>query len=895
VTIDREKVLQAAQGFIQKKRYDRAVAEYQKLIQQDPDDVRILLKIGDLQSKMEAHADAIATYERVGKHYAAQGFALKAIAVYKQIREIIRKHVPNLAERYDHITPQLADLYAQLGLITDALAAYDEVATQLQRSGQDRRAIEVFQKIVALDDTNPLPHLRLAEAHSRIKNVDAAIAHFSTAADILIKLKRHDDALKVLERLLHHRSDPAFAQQAAEIYLERARPNDGMMALAKLQICFQADPKNLGTLALLARAFVSIGQPAKSLEVQKELARLAKEQGKLDVYRETVDRLTRAAPNDEAVQRLAASMSDAAPPRVSAQPVSDAAIALSDGEIEELSEDDLGDAEIIPSEAPTAQAQIIAAHPYASTRAPNVSAPELEVVDEPGVPGAADEEDPEIALQAQRAMADAESFYRLGLFSKAIQRLEGATQLQPQSVVVRRKLRDILYEQEQYERTAEEMVAIGSVFIEVGDLEHAAEELLAIFTFMPDHPVARQMLLDLGYEPPQNGEAVPPTEGVVPDAYHPAHDTEADIPPAAMRSDSMPLPSYDLEEIGPAEAMSSPGYDVRAETYEQKREALGSTPLPSFPMEDEPSEVPEAAAPRARHAAMPGPLGAGGGDSIEDVLEEAEFFITRGLLDDARNILEEQLRRNPNHPLLNERMRELALAANDVKSSSGTRERPQHELDAPADPRTISDRAFDIAASLDALDALDASPQPGMMNDVQQVDVEEVFAKFKAGVREQISEGDSATHYDLGLAYHGMGLVADAIDEFTVAGADPKRECVCHSMIGMIHRAQGNVNAAIDAFMKGLHAEQKTPEQELKLYYELGDAYDSKGNSSEALYYFRRVAHRDASFNDPRGAVAARIRAVQAGEKRSPRAQAVNASNEFEDAFDAALTGGKRS
>ena len=31
--IDREKVLLAAQGYIQKKRYDRAVAEYQKIIQ----------------------------------------------------------------------------------------------------------------------------------------------------------------------------------------------------------------------------------------------------------------------------------------------------------------------------------------------------------------------------------------------------------------------------------------------------------------------------------------------------------------------------------------------------------------------------------------------------------------------------------------------------------------------------------------------------------------------------------------------------------------------------------------------------------------------------------------------------------------------------------------------
>ena len=100
MAIDREKVLAAAQKYVEKKKYDRAVVEYQKVIQEDPNDARTLLKMGDLQSKMEAYADAVATYERVGKFYASQGFALKAIAVYKQIREIIAKHVPQLEDKY---------------------------------------------------------------------------------------------------------------------------------------------------------------------------------------------------------------------------------------------------------------------------------------------------------------------------------------------------------------------------------------------------------------------------------------------------------------------------------------------------------------------------------------------------------------------------------------------------------------------------------------------------------------------------------------------------------------------------------------------------------------------------------------------------------------------------
>jgi hypothetical protein len=155
VAIDREKVLQAAQKYVEKKKYDKAVLEYQKLVQADPNDARTLLKIGDLQTKMGTYPDAISTYEGVGRLYAQQGFALKAIAVYKQIRELIAKHAPTLDERYGHITPKLAELYEQLGLVSDALAALDEVATRFQRQQRDDEAIAVCQKIVQLDPSEP--------------------------------------------------------------------------------------------------------------------------------------------------------------------------------------------------------------------------------------------------------------------------------------------------------------------------------------------------------------------------------------------------------------------------------------------------------------------------------------------------------------------------------------------------------------------------------------------------------------------------------------------------------------------------------------------------------------------------------------------------------------------
>ena len=116
MAVDRDKTLQTAQKLVDKKRYDKAIAEYRKLVADDPGDVRTLLKIGDLHLKLDAHEEAIKTYEQVGEYYYREGFSVKAIAVYKQIREIIRKHVPQLGEQYGHIIPKLAQLYQDLGL-----------------------------------------------------------------------------------------------------------------------------------------------------------------------------------------------------------------------------------------------------------------------------------------------------------------------------------------------------------------------------------------------------------------------------------------------------------------------------------------------------------------------------------------------------------------------------------------------------------------------------------------------------------------------------------------------------------------------------------------------------------------------------------------------------------
>jgi tetratricopeptide (TPR) repeat protein len=301
----------------------------------------------------------------------------------------------------------------------------------------------------------------------------------------------------------------------------------------------------------------------------------------------------------------------------------------------------------------------------------------------------------------------------------------------------------------------------------------------------------------------------------------------------------------------------------------------------------------------------------------EDALEEVEFFTAQEMFDEARALLDEQLGRLPGHPLLLERRRELEILA------AGGQPRPQesgaHEVSnrMPASMRgqemrgqemrgqetDDGDRAFDIAASLDALDALDAleaaepihgdDPGPG-----EQVSVEAVFEQFKAGVAAHVSESDASTHYDLGAAYRDMGLHTDAIEEFRLAARDPQRECVCWSMIGMLQLELGKVDLAIDAFLRGLHAHERTVEQENKLNYEIGNAYEMRGSPDQALYYFQRVLRVDATYDDPRGSIEERVARVSPRQPPAASSRAVGAepmvSDEFDAAFDELLSrGGK--
>ncbi len=312
MAFNKEKVMDAARKFVDKGQIDKAVKEYLRIVHEDPKDVRVWLKIGDLYAKKGSKQEAIETYGKVARFYHEQGFFLKAVAVYKQILKLD----PRLVE----VILRLAELYRQLGLMSDAMQHFESVAAHFHREGNTKEALATVQKLVDLDPENIATRIKLAELYSKEGLVAEAATEFSVACEQLRRQGRQDDFIKVAERLLWHKPDNhALNRELAGLYLRR---NDPRRALQKLQACFKADPRDVDTLALLAQAFQALEQKAKTVSVLKELARVHVENKQRDRAAEVYRKILEFVPNDaDSIQFLGSAASPRPQPPPTPPPV----------------------------------------------------------------------------------------------------------------------------------------------------------------------------------------------------------------------------------------------------------------------------------------------------------------------------------------------------------------------------------------------------------------------------------------------------------------------------------------------------------------------------------------------------------------------------------------------
>ena len=190
---NKQKVLSAAEKFVQQGKLQNAITEYEKIVKNDAKDLTVLNTVGDLYARLGNTEKAVECFKSVGDAYASQGFTVKAIAMYKKLSK--------LKSSLEGVL-RLAELYTQQGLFNDARAQYLQVAEEFLRTGELEQAVRIFQKTLEMDPENVAMRTKLAEVYVRLNKKTEAWQIFSAAAETLRSKGQLPAAEEILQRML---------------------------------------------------------------------------------------------------------------------------------------------------------------------------------------------------------------------------------------------------------------------------------------------------------------------------------------------------------------------------------------------------------------------------------------------------------------------------------------------------------------------------------------------------------------------------------------------------------------------------------------------------------------------------------------------------------------------
>jgi len=158
--LDRHQVVAVAQALARRGQRRAALDEYFKLVEEDPLDSRIWLKIGELFVSVCRPAAAVDVFGRLGDFYASQGFHAKAIAIFERALRVDAGAL--------EVVSHLADLYALLGLRHDALRHLTRLAAAHARVERRREEAAVLRRVLELDPAHVAARARLLELSARL-------------------------------------------------------------------------------------------------------------------------------------------------------------------------------------------------------------------------------------------------------------------------------------------------------------------------------------------------------------------------------------------------------------------------------------------------------------------------------------------------------------------------------------------------------------------------------------------------------------------------------------------------------------------------------------------------------------------------------------------------------
>ena len=133
---------------------------------------------------------------------------------------------------------------------------------------------------------------------------------------------------------------------------------------------------------------------------------------------------------------------------------------------------------------------------------------------------------------------------------------------------------------------------------------------------------------------------------------------------------------------------------------------------------------------------------------------------------------------------------------------------------------------------------------------LERLEFQDLFDNFKQGIQGQVAKDDYETHYNLGVAYHEMGLYEDAMEELQIACMDPALQYDAYFLMGNCARDLERPDVALTCYEKVLEIEGLDHDQRRGIRYEQALTLRAAGQDEQALQIFQEIREEASDYRD---------------------------------------------
>lgn len=903
---NKERLLEKAQRYLQKGRHKDALKVYEKILNTDPDDDRILLRKGEMEAKLGFLDEAILSYKEVALRYEKEGFYPKAIAIYKKIIKI--------NEEDFNVFMKLGMLYKKLNLDSDAKFYYQKVADHFKANGMKSEYIKVAKLMSEFLGDNFGLKADLAEEFLEQGDLEQATQQFRSLSQSAFENKD----IKALDQLIEKMNHLGVADMESSLlhiktYMQVGEPKKALKIIRK---AYSQDPSNTGILEILAKCFKDLGQPQKASAVYEELVHLYKGKGDFErgqQAQKSISQLaSQAAPQDLKQEPLAPKLEASIPTGAKVAQVDVPADQSDDlDDLEDL-EDLTNFDEVLMSESTLAGQSHKFTQDGQKPKFPNQegSIESLDFLD-------SNEILPSDPIAIENVSIECEPF------DQALERVLDASAAEsspvppttlepvPDLIDVSHDLKpdssSIGFEVEQEMdfvldsiETSSKVMSKDNESQPISAADFHEEDSFVSFSEVSSNTISPEgEISGLEHKTPPKLKASPATdtlfvseEDSIDDLNNrfentvltrkPESSKGQNVAPSTGGDDGLSLDPYLEMEVSPQESIvvggmdehiaipkknepkKGPQIDLSFDTFEASK--LDDLDISDMKRSD---EVPQDAErtlfePLVKDSQVEKTevftKTACNQNSIMDTFSgeiSSEEFGQEALPPNGLEATEVLFKNKPDVSGLKASLEPkadspLALAS-EKKLKSKTLVKTQLPLSRDAEPQKNQEKFFDLAGSLtQEMSELRSSFMRKDLEseEVQHLSPEEVILEFKKGVARTIDKGDSQTYYDLGVAYKDMGLIDEAIASFKIARTGETYRVDATSLMGICYMDKKTYPEAISAFESVLpHISYQDPKA-VGIRYELAQCYVFLGRHPEAYREYKKVLDVDAGFRD---------------------------------------------